>query len=99
MTKRIKRIAALMTAGILLICISFASTAEETEGIFTETAEPIAEVVTEEPAAAEEPAAEEPAAEEPAAEETAAEEISAPETEPKPEENNEIGRASCRERV
>lgn len=83
MTKRIKRIAALMTAGILLICISFASTAEETEGIFTETAEPVAEVVIEEPATAEEPATEEPAAEE-----TSAEETSAPETEPKPEENN-----------
>ena len=93
MTKRIKRIVALMTAGILLICISFASTAEETEGIFTETAEPVAEVVIEEPATAEEPATEEPATEEPAteepaAEETSAEETSAPETEPKPEENN-----------
>ena len=93
MTKRIKRITALMTAGILLIGISFASTAEETSDLFTETEEPVAEAVIEEPATAEEPAAEEPAAEEPAveepaAEETAEEEASIPEAQAEPEENN-----------
>ena len=34
MTKKIKRIVALIMAGILLICVSFASLAEETEEIF-----------------------------------------------------------------
>ena len=88
MTKRIKRIAALMTAGILLIGISFASTAEETSDLFTETAQPVTEVVTDE-TAAEEPAVEEPAAEEPAVEEPAAEEeASIPEAQAEPEENN-----------
>ncbi len=39
MTKRIKRIAALILAGILLVCVSFASFAEEAEGIFEDHTE------------------------------------------------------------
>ena len=56
MTKRIKRIAALIIAGILLVCVSFASLAEGTEEIFdTEYTEaPAADETTEESAPAEE---------------------------------------------
>ena len=76
MTKRIKRIAALMIAGILLVCVSFASLAEETEEIFdneyTEGAEAAEEASADEEVPAEEPEATEEETEEETTEETAA---------------------------
>ena len=79
MTKRIKRIAAWIMAGILLVCISFTALAEETNEIVEENTEVTEATETQEPAAepASEPTAEEPAEviSEPVTEEVAAPEV------------------------